>query len=245
MVDVHTRWTWVTLLRSLKHTFTKCTKKLLKHLSPLTKIFRSDLGSEFDNTWTKEFLSKLGIIPNYACAGDHYQNGLAETMIRLLYNMARTFLADAKLPLSFWGEALVCACFVKNRLPTSALNGKSPYEACFGKKFNMRRLRAFGSHCTVMKHPDKLTGNKTRSRSYKGIMIGYGDPFGLKGWRVYVPKLKRVVTSPNVLFFDSMQQSIAHRDPNLVVDTNVDSIAPWPATAPDNTSSDNRQSPST
>ena len=53
MVDVHSRWTWLTLLKTLKNTFSKCTYKLLKRLAPATKIFRSDLGSEFNNgkTW--------------------------------------------------------------------------------------------------------------------------------------------------------------------------------------------------
>ena len=77
-----------------------------------------------------------------------------------------------------------------------------------------------------MKHPDKLTGNKTRPRCFKGIMVGYGDPFGLKGWRVYVPELKYIVTSPNVIFNDSMPDSISLRDPSLVVDADLSNMTP-------------------
>ena len=42
-------------------------------------------------------------------------------------------------------------------------------------------MRDFGAHCTVMKHPNRLTGNKTLTRYFKDIMVGYGDPFDLKG----------------------------------------------------------------
>ena len=88
----------------------------------------------------------------------------------------------------------------------------------------MRRLRPFGAHCTVMKHHAAIDGQKSRLRSHKGIMCGYGygDPFGQKGWRVYVPKLKRVLTSTNVLFFKSMQDSLNHRPTNLVSDHHPD-----------------------
>ena len=216
MVDVHSKWTWATLLRSLKQTLDKCTGHVLKQLHPLTKIFRADLGSEFTNSQTKALLDKMGIRIHFACSDEHHQNGLAECSIRILQDMARTLLADSKLPQTFWGEAIICSCFLKNRLPTKGLDGMSPYEKRFGRKFDMRRLRPFGAHCTVLKHHSKIDGQKSRPRSYKGIMCGYGDPFGQKGWRVYVPKLRRVLTSTNVLFFKNMQDSINLRPAHLV-----------------------------
>ena len=218
MIDVHSKWTWVTLLRSLKETLDKCTGHVLKQLQPLTKIFRADMGSEFTNSRTKQLLDKMGIRIHFACSDEHYQNGLAECTIRILQNMTRTLLADSKLPQTFWGEAMICSCFLKNRLPIKGLNGMSPYEKRYGKKFDMRRLRPFGSHCTEIKHHSDIDGQKSRLRSYKGIMCGYGDPFGQKGWRVYVPKLKRVLTSTNVLFFNSMEDSLNHRPDHLVSD---------------------------
>ena len=68
-------------------------------------MFRSDLGSEFINEPTRKFLEQHGIRFEQACAGDHYQNGLAEVFIHILYDMARTMLTDAKLLAYLWGEA--------------------------------------------------------------------------------------------------------------------------------------------
>ena len=218
-VDVHSRWTWTTLLRSLKETLAKCTSHTLKQLAPFTKIFRSDLGTEFDNSKTRQLLEQMGIKLQFSCADEHYQNGLAECSIRILQNMSRTLLADSKLPMTFWGEAMICSTFLKNRLPTKGLNGKSPYEVRHKRKFDMSRLRPFGSHCTVHKHTREITGQKCAPRSYKGIMCGYGDPFGIKSYRVYVPKLKRVVMSQNVRFIHDMDQSLQLRDKRFISNT--------------------------
>ena len=234
MVDVYSRWSWATLLYSLKSTLDKCTSKILNELSPLTKIFRADLGSEFTNSKTKSYLQKHGIRLHFAAAGDHYQNGLAEVTIRILQNMARTLLADSKLPISFWGEAVVCANFLRNRLPCKGLNGKSPYEIRYGKKFDIRRLRPFGARCTVMKHSSKISGDKAKSRSYKGIMVGYSDPFGIKGWRIYVPSLRTIVMSPNALFLKNMNDSISLRPPELI-DTSYPDLNLMPSPVPYNT----------
>lgn len=115
MVDVNSKWTWTTLLRSLKDTLDKCTGHILKQLTPLAKIFRADMGSEFTNSRTKQVLDKLGIRIHFACSDEHHQNGLAEVTIRVLQNMARTLLADSKLPQTFWGEALICSSFLKTQ----------------------------------------------------------------------------------------------------------------------------------
>ena len=71
MVDVHSKWTWTTLLRSLTQTLEKCTSHVIKQLSPLTKIFRADLGTEFTNSQTKQFLEKLDIRIHFACSDEH------------------------------------------------------------------------------------------------------------------------------------------------------------------------------
>nr|GEY32257.1 ribonuclease H-like domain-containing protein [Tanacetum cinerariifolium] len=44
------------------------------------------------------------------------QNGVAERRNRTLIEAARTMLADAKLPVTFWAEAVNTACYVQNRV---------------------------------------------------------------------------------------------------------------------------------
>ena len=57
------------------------------------------------------------------------QNSVAECMNRTLVETLRSMLADAKLPHSFWAEALSTAVYLKNRSPTKALKDMSTFEA--------------------------------------------------------------------------------------------------------------------
>nr|GEW66432.1 hypothetical protein [Tanacetum cinerariifolium] len=50
-----------------------------------------------------------------AAASGCRQNGVAERRNRTLNEAARTILADAKLPITFWAEAVNTACYVQNK----------------------------------------------------------------------------------------------------------------------------------
>jgi hypothetical protein len=230
-VDEASRWSFVTLLRTLKHTTERAMKPLLKtDLKGLTKILGSDQGSEFMNAELQALLGPdhLGIKHQSACADDQSQNGLAERTIGVLFAMVRTLIADSKLPLNFWGELLITANYLRNRLPTSANPGSaSPYEIRYGKKPNLRNLRPIGVRCTVLKHSRKINGMKAKSRGLKGILVGYGEPFGLKGWRVYIPDVNKIVTAPNVLFLEDMEQSLNARPPDLLLANDVSTLNPF------------------
>nr|GEY24476.1 hypothetical protein [Tanacetum cinerariifolium] len=47
---------------------------------------------------------------------------------RSLIEAARTMLADAKLPVTFWEEAVNTACYVQNRVLVNKVHNKTPYE---------------------------------------------------------------------------------------------------------------------
>ena len=53
-------------------------------------------------------------------------NGLAERMNRTIMERVRSMLAHAKLPKTFWAEALTTATYVINRSPSVPLEGDSP-----------------------------------------------------------------------------------------------------------------------
>ncbi|GJT78245.1 putative ribonuclease H-like domain-containing protein [Tanacetum coccineum] len=54
------------------------------------------------------------------------QNGVAERRNRTLIEAARTMLADAKLPITFWAEAVSTACYVQNRGNSMILGNTNP-----------------------------------------------------------------------------------------------------------------------
>ncbi len=64
----------------------------------------------------------------------HQQNGKAERFIRTIEDDVQTLLADSGLPMSFWGDTILTAAYIRRRLPTSTLpEGKTPHEAMYNE----------------------------------------------------------------------------------------------------------------
>lgn len=70
-----------------------------------------------------------------------------------------------------WGEAIYCATYILNRLPSDALKNKTPYEMWIEKRPNGSNMQKFGSILYAKQlHPNI---KKLDPRSKKLIMIGY------------------------------------------------------------------------
>ncbi|GMP87678.1 hypothetical protein CsSME_00039951 [Camellia sinensis var. sinensis] len=80
------------------------------------KKLRSDNGGEYTSDPFFEVCQNAGIVRHFTVPGTPQQNGVAERMNRTLVEKA------------FWGEALNYARHLVNRLPTAALDGKTPME---------------------------------------------------------------------------------------------------------------------
>jgi hypothetical protein len=81
-------------------------------------------------------------------------------------------LADAKLPHKFWAETLSTAVYLRNRSPSVAVKGKTPFEALTGQKPNVKHLRVFG--CEAYAHVPKDERKKLDSKARKCVFLGYG-----------------------------------------------------------------------
>nr|GEX46930.1 ribonuclease H-like domain-containing protein [Tanacetum cinerariifolium] len=67
-------------------------------------------------TEMNDFCSRKGIKREFSNARTPQQNGVAERRNRTLIEAPRTMLADVKLPVTFWAEAVNTACYVQNRV---------------------------------------------------------------------------------------------------------------------------------
>ena len=85
-----------------------------------------------------------------------------------------------KTPQSFWAEAVSTAAYLRNRSPTSAVEGMTPHEAWYGCKPGVEHLRVFGS--TAYVHIPKDSRGKLDSKTSKCILVGYGNV--QKGYRL-------------------------------------------------------------
>eukprot|EP00253_Pinus_taeda_P022311 PITA_22311 len=70
-------------------------------------------------------------------------------MNKTLMERARSMLSGARLGQEFWAEAVDTACYLVNRLPSSALEDKTPQEVWTGKKPSLSHLRVFGCDAYV------------------------------------------------------------------------------------------------
>ena len=111
------------------------------------------------------------------------QNGVVERRNRTVVEMARTMLKSMNIPGRYWGEAVRHAVYLLNRLPTRAMEERTPYEVWNGRKPHLGHLKVFGclAHMKVTTpHLKKLD-----DRSKKVVYFGVEE--GSKAHRLYDP----------------------------------------------------------
>nr|GEU51124.1 hypothetical protein [Tanacetum cinerariifolium] len=113
--------------------------------------------------------------------GKDYQNGVAERRNKTLIEAARTMLADAKLPVTFWAEAVNTACYVQNRVLVNKSQNKTPYKLFNGRTPAIGFLKPFGCHVMILNTLDNL--GKFEAKKDEGYSIGYS--MSIKAFRVH------------------------------------------------------------
>ena len=102
-----------------------------------------------------DYIKSQGIEYNPTAGHSPQSNGVAERMNQILFDMVCTMLDASGAPLELWGEAILAACHIRNRLPSQTL-GKTPHEAWTGQKPTVSHIRKWG--CKVYRHINKKTG---------------------------------------------------------------------------------------
>ena len=122
---------------------------------------------------------------------------MAERKNRTLVEMVNCMLNQSGLPNNLWGEALLTACYVHNRI-TSRVIPTSPYELWKGRKPNLEHLRVWG--CVAYYQTPDPKRSKLGARAMKGIFIGYAQ--NSKAYRILDSESGTVVESIQVEFFE-------------------------------------------
>jgi len=201
-VDDYSRVTWIYLLKSRSDvfpTFKIFLSEIQNQFKTNIKILRSDNAKEYLDTKFSNFLAQSGILHQSSCIYTPQQNGVAERKNRHLLDVARTLLFHRQVPKEFWGDAILTACYLINRIPSSVLQNKIPYTLMYPNTplFHLPPKK-FGSMCFV--HNFSPHKNKLDPRSHKGIFLGYSRT--QKGYRCFIPSLRRYVLSADVTFFE-------------------------------------------
>ena len=190
LVDDYTRYAWVYFLRRkseapkrVRQFFAYAERQFGKKI----KRVRSDRGGEFLAEELTAWFADVGVVHDLSLPRTPQQNGVAERYNRTVCDRARTMLLAAGLPVRFWEHSVRYACWLTNRLPTSALEGDvSPYFALRGQVPNLARAKVFGCLAHVWTQPG-LRGKKRKFGPRAQWAVFIGIPPESKGWELFIP----------------------------------------------------------
>jgi len=120
------------------------------------------------------FFANFGIVHQTSCVQTRQYNGIMEWKHRHLLEVSRALMFQASLPMKYWGECVLTATHLTNRMPTKLLQGRTPFELLHGTLPNYDYSRVFGCLCfmsTLKKGRDKF-----QPRANACVFLGY--PFG-------------------------------------------------------------------
>jgi transposase InsO family protein len=160
---------------------------------------RSDNGGEYLSKAFNDLLSIDGVQRQLSAPYTPQQNGVAERFNRTLMDMARPMLIHSGLDTRFWSSAVLQAAHLRNRVPTTALNNMTPYQAFYGQKPSLSHVRVFGCLAYAVIPKPKRTKLDPKGR----LCIHLGSPNGYKAYRLYDPTTKEMFISRNVRFVEN------------------------------------------
>ena len=146
--------------------------------------FRSDNAMEFVSKQLKSALVHRDIFQENSAPYHAAGNGVAERMIGRLKAMVRVLLRQARLPSSWWQEALELAIYLHNRTVSSS--GPSPLELITGTSPDLSKLRVFGCDAYVL-------------QPKAAIFLGF-DRNSMGTYKCWDPVARRMLTSRDVYF---------------------------------------------
>lgn len=167
-----------------------------KEFEAKVRVLRTDRGGEFCSKAFLNYCENEEITRHFTTPYTPQQNGVVERRNRTVVAMTRSMLKQARMPSSFWGEAVCNAVYLLNKLPTRALSNKTPYEVLKREKPSVGHVRVFRCLAHV-KVPSVYVG-KLDDRSK--AMVHLGREHGTKGYRLYDPEGKKICISGDVVF---------------------------------------------
>ncbi|KAA0038338.1 Beta-galactosidase [Cucumis melo var. makuwa] len=124
-----------------------------------------------------------GIVHQNSCAYTPQQNGVAERKNRHLLEVARSLMLSTSLPSYLWGDAILTAAHLINRMPSRILHLQTPLE-CLKESYPSTR------------HVSKVT--KFTPRAQACVFVGY--PPHQRGYKCFHPPSRKYFVTMDVTF---------------------------------------------
>ena len=177
-VDDCTRTMWLHLLRSkteVPRLIVQFCTMIANQFGKKIKRFRTDKGTEFLNSEVSSYFLDNDILHETSCVNTPQQNGLGERRMGYILATAQCLLFQGNMSKKFWGEAVLTATHLVNRIPMKVIDYDSPLGR-LTKSFPSVRLftglsaKVFG--CVVFVHQNI---GKVDPRGLRCIFVGYSS----------------------------------------------------------------------
>jgi hypothetical protein len=146
--------------------------KVENQLERKIKRLRSNRGGEYFLGDFFDFCLEHGIIHERTPPYSPQSNGVAERKNRTLTDLVNTMLETSRLSKECWGEAILTACHVLNKVPTKNKE-IAPFEESEKRKLDISYLRTWGclAKVNVPINRKRKLGTKTVDCVFLGFLI--------------------------------------------------------------------------
>ena len=203
LVDDFSRVTWAYLLERKSdylNTISAFFNFVRNRFKKDIQTVRTDNALEFADKGCKEFYSRNGIMHQTTCVFSPQQNARVERKHRQILEIARALKFQAGVPITHWGECILTAVYIINRIPTTALQNKVPYEVLYETAVDYNELKVFG--CLAFAANTGSKNDKFQPRGLPCVFLGY--PPTQKGFRLMNLQSKEVFISRDVVFHENV-----------------------------------------
>ncbi|XP_074343104.1 uncharacterized protein LOC141680916 [Apium graveolens] len=160
----------------------------------------TDNAPEFSDINCKALYAAKGTLHQTSCVARPQQNARAERRHRSILEIARCLRFQAGLPLYLWGDCVMTAVYLLNRLPTHVLGNHSPYAVLFHKEPDYDALKIFG--CLTFASNPEHTIDKFKPKGVPCVFLGY--PVSQKGYKLLDLTTRHEFVSRDVTFAENV-----------------------------------------
>jgi Integrase core domain len=196
---VFSRVTWLYLIKN-KSDVSACFKDFHKGIQTqygaVVKVLRSDNGTEYTNRAFRKYLSSQKIQHQTTCPYTLEQNGMAERKNRNLLEVTQSMMMSMNVPKYLWGQAVLTATYLINKMPSRVLDWKSPIEMLKGKNGDVLPLKTFDCVCFIQDNRPNV--GKLDPKAVKCVFVGYSTTHN--GYVCWSPIERRLFVSMDVTF---------------------------------------------
>ncbi|CAI7780683.1 unnamed protein product, partial [Closterium sp. NIES-54] len=164
---------------------------------PILRL-HSDRGGEFPSDLLRAFCRSEGICHTFTLPASPQQNGIAERRIGMVMDVARTSMIHAAAPHFLWPFAVQYTAHQINLQPHVSLPKTTLTLRWTGKVGDASAFRIWGSRAFVR----DTSADKLSSRAVPCVFLGF--PPNAPGWQFYHPTSRRVLSSQDVTFDESV-----------------------------------------